>query len=75
MLNILFYILKFIILVYLFLFLNLRIAFLSYSYSILKLLPMILPIILSVAVYTRFERKILASMQRRRGPNETGLYG
>lgn len=33
-----------------------------------KLLPIILPIILSVAFFTVFERKVLAAMQRRRGP-------
>jgi len=43
--------------------------------SVLKLLPIILPILLAVAFFTIFERKILASMQRRRGPNVVGLYG
>jgi len=41
----------------------------------LKSLPIILPILLAVAFFTVFERKILASMQRRRGPNVVGLYG
>src|SRR5690348_16113919 len=43
--------------------------------SIIKLLPIILPILLAVAFFTIFERKILASMQRRRGPNVVGIYG
>jgi len=43
--------------------------------SVLKLLPIIFPILLAVAFFTIFERKILASMQRRRGPNVVGLYG
>lgn len=33
-----------------------------------KFLPIILPLILSVAFFTLFERKVLAAMQRRRGP-------
>src|SRR6185436_12368321 len=45
------------------------------SISLLKSLPIILPILLAVAFFTVFERKILASMQRRRGPNVVGIYG
>lgn len=41
----------------------------------LKGLPIILPIVLIVAFFTVFERKILAGIQRRRGPNVVGLYG
>jgi NADH-quinone oxidoreductase subunit H len=41
----------------------------------LKNLPILLPILLSVAFFTVLERKVLASMQRRRGPNVVGLYG
>lgn len=40
-----------------------------------KFLPIILPVILSVAFLTVYERKILAAMQRRRGPNVIGLFG
>jgi len=45
------------------------------SIDILKVLPVILPILLAVAFFTIFERKILASMQRRRGPNVVGIFG
>jgi len=45
------------------------------SISLLKSLPIILPILLAVAFFTVFERKILAAMQRRRGPNVVGIYG
>jgi NADH:ubiquinone oxidoreductase subunit H len=38
------------------------------SSDILKFIPILLPIILAVAFFTVFERKILAAMQRRRGP-------
>lgn len=51
------------------------ILFNGISIDWLKFLPIILPIILAVAFFTVFERKILASMQRRRGPNIVGIYG
>jgi len=40
-----------------------------------KFLPIILPIILSIAFLTVYERKVLGAIQRRRGPNVVGLYG
>src|ERR1700679_4345305 len=43
--------------------------------SLLKALPIILPILLAVAFFTVLERKILAAIQRRRGPNVVGIYG
>jgi NADH:ubiquinone oxidoreductase subunit H len=41
----------------------------------LKFLPIILPVILSIAFLTLYERKVLGAIQRRRGPNVVGLYG
>lgn len=38
-------------------------------------LPLLIAVIFSVAFFTVLERKILASMQRRRGPNIVGIYG
>jgi NADH:ubiquinone oxidoreductase subunit H len=37
-----------------------------------KFLPIILAVILSIAFLTLYERKVLAAMQRRRGPNVVG---
>jgi NADH-ubiquinone oxidoreductase chain 1 len=41
----------------------------------LEVLILILPVLLSVAFVTVAERKTMASMQRRLGPNSVGFYG
>jgi NADH-ubiquinone oxidoreductase chain 1 len=43
--------------------------------SILEVLAFTLPILLTVAFVTIAERKTMASMQRRLGPNIVGYYG
>jgi NADH-quinone oxidoreductase subunit H len=35
----------------------------------------IVPLLIGVAYFTLFERKVIASMQRRRGPNVVGFFG
>lgn len=42
---------------------------------IIKSLCVILPVFISVAFLTLFERKVMAAMQRRRGPNIVGFLG
>ncbi len=42
---------------------------------ILKSLILIIPVLISVAFFTLLERKIMASIQRRRGPNVVGILG
>jgi len=43
--------------------------------SILEVLLVIIPVLLTVAYVTVAERKTMASMQRRLGPNIVGYYG
>ncbi len=44
-------------------------------YTILKILILILPLLISIAYFTLAERKILGAIQRRKGPNVVGFYG
>jgi len=55
--------------------LSLIVVLIGLDLDFLKFLPIILPLILSIAFLTVLERKVLASMQRRRGPNVVGIYG
>lgn len=43
--------------------------------NILRTLLTIVPLLIAVAYFTLFERKVIASMQRRRGPNVVGFFG
>jgi NADH-quinone oxidoreductase subunit H len=51
---------------------NLSISIIS---LIVKSLIIIVPVLISVAFFTLLERKIMASIQRRRGPNVVGILG
>lgn len=42
---------------------------------VLKSLAIIVPLLVGVAYLTLLERKVMASMQQRRGPNVVGLFG
>lgn len=43
--------------------------------TILKILLILIPLLILIAIITVFERKILGSLQRRLGPNKIGIYG
>ena len=44
-------------------------------FSVLEVLSVLVPALLAVAFMTIVERKVLAAMQRRVGPNAVGAYG
>ena len=54
---------------------NKRMIYTSSLISVIEVLLLIVPVLLSVAFVTVAERKTMASMQRRLGPNIIGYYG
>ena len=44
-------------------------------FNLIEVLIVLVPILLAVAFMTIIERKVLAAMQRRVGPNKVGYYG
>jgi NADH-ubiquinone oxidoreductase chain 1 len=49
--------------------------YITYLISVLEVLIVTVPVLLTVAFITIAERKTMASMQRRLGPNIVGYYG
>lgn len=49
--------------------------FTQFVIILLKILSIIVPLLIAVAYFTLAERKIIASIQRRRGPNVVGFLG
>jgi NADH-quinone oxidoreductase subunit H len=45
------------------------------SIARLKILLLVVPLLIAVAYFTLLERKMMASIQRRRGPNVVGMWG
>jgi NADH-quinone oxidoreductase subunit H len=43
--------------------------------ELIKILIIVVPLLIAVAYVTLAERKIMASMQLRKGPNVVGFYG
>jgi NADH-ubiquinone oxidoreductase chain 1 len=54
---------------------NLNLIIFNILINLIDVLFILLPVLLSVAFMTIIERKELASMQRRVGPQVTGYYG
>jgi NADH-quinone oxidoreductase subunit H len=48
---------------------------LAVLFILLKILSIVVPLLISVAYLTLAERKLMASMQRRKGPNVVGFIG
>lgn len=48
---------------------------LDFFFILLKILSIVVPLLISVAYLTLAERKLMASMQRRKGPNVVGFIG
>ena len=48
---------------------------LNVLFIILKILSVVIPLLIAVAYFTIAERKIMGSIQRRRGPNVIGFLG
>lgn len=46
-----------------------------FFYILFKIVVVIIPLLISVAYLTLAERKVMAAIQRRRGPNVVGLFG
>ncbi len=70
---------SFIIILYIIYFLSTQFLFEIFTIKILlqiiKSILIIVPILIAVAFLTLFERKIMAAIQRRRGPNVVGFLG
>jgi len=43
--------------------------------TLVKILFIVLPLLISVAYFTLAERQVMSAIQRRRGPNVVGLFG
>jgi NADH-quinone oxidoreductase subunit H len=53
-------------------FLKIKLLFIIFF---IKFLGIIIPVLISVAVFTLLERKLIGYIQRRKGPNVVGFFG
>ncbi len=54
---------------------NLYISFSFLLIMIIRILVLVVPLLIAIAYLTLIERKIIASIQRRKGPDVVGLFG
>lgn len=52
-----------------------KIKMMNFFLNFIEILIVLVPTLLSVAFITIIERKVMASIQRRIGPNVVGYYG
>ena len=46
-----------------------------FFYLILKIISIVIPLLVAIAYMTLAERKVMAAIQRRKGPNVVGIFG
>nr|YP_011017838.1 NADH dehydrogenase subunit 1 [Pseudoceramium tenerrimum]YP_011017851.1 NADH dehydrogenase subunit 1 [Pseudoceramium tenerrimum]WQF69714.1 NADH dehydrogenase subunit 1 [Pseudoceramium tenerrimum]WQF69727.1 NADH dehydrogenase subunit 1 [Pseudoceramium tenerrimum]WQF69750.1 NADH dehydrogenase subunit 1 [Pseudoceramium tenerrimum]WQF69763.1 NADH dehydrogenase subunit 1 [Pseudoceramium tenerrimum] len=46
-----------------------------FIYTLLKIICIIIPLLIAIAYMTLAERKVMAAIQRRKGPNVVGIFG
>lgn len=46
-----------------------------FLYLLLKILFIVIPLLVAIAYMTLAERKVMAAIQRRKGPNVVGIFG
>lgn len=56
-------------------FISILLSLISFSSLIIQLLILIIGVLLTVAMFTLIERKVLSAIQRRKGPNIVGFFG
>ena len=50
-------------------------SFITFAFILLKIIALVVPLLIIVAFLTYAERKVIASVQLRKGPNVVGPFG